>query len=63
MYLHALATAVPPVAYTQPECWEIIQRSPARERLSKRSRLTLQTILRGEHGIARRHFEIGRAHV
>ncbi len=58
MYLHALATAVPPVAYTQPECWEIIQRSPARERLSKRSRLTLQTILRGEHGIARRHFAV-----
>lgn len=63
MFLHALSTAVPPDTYTQPECWEIIQRSPARERLSKRSRLTLQAILRGGHGIARRHFaapEIGR---
>jgi predicted naringenin-chalcone synthase len=56
MYLQSLATTVPPAVHTQPECWEIIQRSPARDRLAKRSRLTLQSILRGEHGIARRHF-------
>jgi len=56
MYLHALITAVPPVSYTQPECWDVIQRSPARDRLTKRSRLILQSILRGPHGIERRHF-------
>lgn len=55
MYLHALATAVPPVSYSQAECWELAQRSPLRARLHKRSMLILQTILRGEHGIARRH--------
>lgn len=55
MYLHALATAVPPASYTQTECWEIAQRSPLRNRLQKRSMLILQTILRGEHGIAKRH--------
>src|SRR5258706_6149525 len=56
MYLHALATAVPSASYTQAECWELAQRSPVRARLQKRSMLILQTILRSEHGIAKRHF-------
>lgn len=56
MYLHALATAVPSATYTQGDCWDLAQRSPIRERLKKRSMLILQTILRGEHGIERRHF-------
>lgn len=56
MYLHALATAVPEAKYTQADCWDIAQRSPVRARLKKRSMLILQTILRGEHGIAQRHF-------
>ena len=63
MYLHALATALPPTSFTAAECWEIAQRSPIRERLKKRSMLILHTILRSEHGIARRHFalpDIGR---
>ena len=55
MFLHALATAVPPASYSQAECWAIAQRSPLRERLHKRSMLILQTILRSEHGIAKRH--------
>jgi len=58
MYLHALATAVPAAVFTQLECWEVIQRSPVRERLKKRSMLILQTILKGEHGIATRHFAL-----
>lgn len=58
MFLHALATAVPPTAYTQADCWEIAQRSKVRERLKKRSMLILQTILRSEHGIAKRHFAV-----
>ena len=56
MHLHALATAVPPATFTQAECWELAQRSNVRSRLKKRSMLILQTILRGEHGIATRHF-------
>ena len=55
MYLHALATAVPPTAYTQAECWEIAQRSPLKQRLKKRSLLILQAVLRGENGIDKRH--------
>jgi alkylresorcinol/alkylpyrone synthase len=56
MYLHALATAVPAATYTQPECWSIVEKSGVRSRLKKRSMLILHTILRGDHGIARRHF-------
>lgn len=56
MYLHALATAVPAATFTQPECWQIAERSTVRQRLKKRSMLILHTILRGDHGIATRHF-------
>lgn len=58
MYLHALATAVPPATFTQAECWEIARRSPLRERLNRRSQLTVQAILRSDNGIATRHFAV-----
>jgi predicted naringenin-chalcone synthase len=56
MYLHALATRVPPAAYTQLDCWGIAERSDARQRLKKRSMMILHNILKGDHGIERRHF-------
>ena len=56
MYLHALATAVPPQSFTQSDCWAIVQRSDVRRRLSRRSTLILHNILRSDHGIATRHF-------
>lgn len=59
MYLHALTTAVPPHPFTQRECWDIVRASPARERLSRRSQLMLQAILRGDSGVTRRHFVTG----
>ena len=58
MFLHTLATAVPDAAYTQADCWEIAQRSNVRARLKKRSMLILHSILRGEHGVAKRHFAL-----
>jgi alkylresorcinol/alkylpyrone synthase len=58
MFLQALATAVPPVTQTQASCWEIVQNSPVRQRLTKRSRLILHSILTGDHGIATRHFAL-----
>lgn len=58
MYLHALATAVPPRSFTPADCWELAQRSPLRERLKKRSMLILQTILKSDHGIAARQFAL-----
>lgn len=56
MYLHALATALPPASYTQADCWAIAERSPLRQRLTKRSMMILRAILGSEHGIAKRHF-------
>lgn len=59
MFLHALATATPSASFTQPACWEIASRSPAvRERLSRRAQLILRTVLRGESGVATRHFAV-----
>jgi alkylresorcinol/alkylpyrone synthase len=58
MFLHALATAVPPARYTQAACWDIVQHAPVRQRLTKRSRLILHSILTGDHGIATRHFAL-----
>ena len=58
MYLHALSTAVPETNFTQGQCWDLVQSSTVRERLHKRSMLILRTILRGDHGIATRHFAV-----
>ena len=58
MFLHALATAVPHQKFLQPQCWEVIDRSPAKARLNKRSRLILHSLLRGDHGVAQRHFAV-----
>ena len=58
MYLHALSTALPPASFTQPDCWGIAERSGVRRRLSRRTMLVLQSILKGENGIARRHFAV-----
>ena len=56
MYLQAIATVLPSNAYNQAECWNIVQRSEARQRLNSRSVLTLLAILRHDSGIATRHF-------
>jgi alkylresorcinol/alkylpyrone synthase len=56
MFLHALATEVPPATFSQQDCWEIVQKSGVRARLKRRTALIMQTILKGDHGIERRHF-------
>ncbi|MCE9610228.1 MAG: hypothetical protein K8R23_08460 [Chthoniobacter sp.] len=56
MFLQAIATAVPPAAFTQRECWDIVEKSAVLSRLHRRTRLILHNILRGDHGIAKRHF-------
>jgi predicted naringenin-chalcone synthase len=58
MFLHALATAVPPATYTQTDCWDIVQRSEMRARLKRRSMLIMHSILKSDHGIATRHFAL-----
>ncbi|MBA4136612.1 MAG: stilbene synthase [Opitutus sp.] len=56
MFLHALATAVPPTQLTQTECWERIARWPGKSQLSRRALLTLQAVLTRDRSIATRHF-------
>ncbi len=56
MYLHALVTAVPTTRFTQAECCDLITSAEAHQHLSRRSRLTLQAVLRGDSGIDTRHF-------
>jgi len=58
MFLHALATAVPPTTFTPLECWNIAQTSAVRTRLSRRSSLILHSILRSDHGVSTRHFAV-----
>jgi len=58
MYLHALATALPPAKFTQDECWAMVERSETRQRLNRRSALTLKAILRHDSGISTRHFAL-----
>lgn len=56
MYLHALSTAVPAQARTQAECLDMLARSELFPGLSRRSRLLLQSVLRGDSGIESRGF-------
>jgi alkylresorcinol/alkylpyrone synthase len=56
MYLQSLATAFPPHAFTQRECFEILSQSGAMEGLRGRSRDLLQKVLTGDSGIETRRF-------
>jgi alkylresorcinol/alkylpyrone synthase len=58
MYLHALTTVVPETTFTQAQCWDIAQRSEVRHRLKRRSMLILQTVLKGDSGVSKRHFAV-----
>lgn len=59
MFLHAIATANPDASLTQGECLALARESSdLAERLDRRSRLMLSTILRGDSGIDRRHFAV-----
>lgn len=57
MYLHALATANPAISLNQRDCLALLQAPEADGlSLSRRSRLMLSTILRGDSGIDTRQF-------
>jgi len=58
MYLHALATAVPDAVYTPQDCLQLAQTPAIKSRINRRSSLILQSILRSDHGIAKRHFAV-----
>lgn len=59
MFLQALATATPPASFTQAECLELARAAcGAGDRLSRRSRLLLATILRGDSCVEQRQFAV-----
>jgi predicted naringenin-chalcone synthase len=58
MYLRSLATAVPPGAWTQLECWTALRETEAVRGLSARAQQLLEKVLTGSSGIERRHFAI-----
>jgi len=53
MFFAGLGTAVPPRSFTQPECWEALQRAD-RPELDARTRAILRGILTHDNGIERR---------
>lgn len=56
MFLKSLASAVPPAAFTQEECFRFTEKSEAYEKLSERGRGILKRVLLGDSGIEKRHF-------
>lgn len=56
MFLQSIRHAAPPFTFSQADCWNILQGSPALDTLQPRSRSLLQKILQGDSGIATRHF-------
>ncbi len=58
MFLHALATSVPPVSLSQEECARVASQPEIRNRLSRRSQLLVHAVLRGDSGVDRRHFAV-----
>ncbi|MBC2593006.1 stilbene synthase [Ruficoccus amylovorans] len=59
MYLQALANRVPPTAYTQKECWEMLQPTEPFKQLLPRSRYILEKVLiSGASGIEKRHLAV-----
>lgn len=56
MYLRTIATATPSHAYSQSDCWQILQKSQSFHSLTQRSQGIVEKILMNDNGIDRRHF-------
>jgi predicted naringenin-chalcone synthase len=56
MYLQSLATAFPPHAFTQAECFKTLEKSGSMDGLRGRSRELLHKVLTGNSGIETRRF-------
>lgn len=58
MYLQSLVSAFPETSLTQSECWDLLQKNGAIEKLNPRSGKILEAVLRGQSGIETRRFAI-----
>ena len=60
MFITALGTAVPATRYTQRECWDALRAAPQFAALRAPSRVLLERLLTGEHGVRARHLALER---
>ncbi|HEX7054657.1 MAG TPA: 3-oxoacyl-[acyl-carrier-protein] synthase III C-terminal domain-containing protein [Burkholderiales bacterium] len=58
MFITSLGTAVPPARYSQRDCWEALRAQPQFAALRAPSRLLLERVLTGEHGVRTRHLAL-----
>ncbi|HET7197320.1 MAG TPA: 3-oxoacyl-[acyl-carrier-protein] synthase III C-terminal domain-containing protein [Burkholderiales bacterium] len=58
MFIQALGTAVPATRYSQRECWEALRATPRFAALRPPSRVLLERVLTGEHGVRTRHLAL-----
>ena len=58
MFITALGTAVPPARYTQRACWDALRAAPQFAALRAPSRVLLERVLTGEHGVRSRHLAL-----
>lgn len=56
MYLQAISHAAPLNAFTQSDCWGILQGTPEFDQLKDRSKGLLHKVLTSDTGIGKRHF-------
>ena len=55
MYIRSIHKTTPPIAYSQSDCWEILQKSPRFHELTARSRGITEKILMNDNGIDQRY--------
>ncbi len=60
MFISALGTAVPANRYSQRECWDALRIAPQFRALRGPSRVLLERVLTGEHGVRTRHLALER---
>ena len=60
MFITALGTAVPANRYSQRECWDALRIAPQFRALRGPSRVLLERVLTGEHGVRTRHLALER---
>ena len=58
MFITALGTAVPAPRYSQRECWTALRAAPQFAALRAPSRVLLERVLTGEHGVRTRHLAL-----
>jgi predicted naringenin-chalcone synthase len=62
MFITGIGLAAPSRRYTQRECWDLAQKSPEVQRLTRRSQAILRKVLLGDNGIAARHLALESLH-